>query len=126
MRLAGIPLHPVSVATRRLPLRVQDANLRAVAKIAFGDLRRLGYERPALGAFSRAAADDVTVALDDGFVAALKAGRITMKPGIERFDGPQVVFADGSTCAPDVVICATGYRPGLEQLAGQLARLITR
>lgn len=68
----------------------------------------------------------MTVALDDGFVAALKAGRITMKPGIERFDGPQVVFADGSTCAPDVVICATGYRPGLEQLAGQLARLITR
>ena len=123
MRLAGVPLHPVSVATRHLPLHVQDANLRALARIAFGDLSRLGYPRPALGAFSRAAADDVTVALDDGFVAALKAGRISMKPGIERFDGPQVIFADGSTCAPDVVICATGYRPGLERLAGHLVTL---
>jgi putative flavoprotein involved in K+ transport len=126
MRLAGVPLHPVSVATRHLPLRVQDANLRAVARIAFGDLTRLGYRCPALGAFSRAAADDVTVALDDGFVAALKAGQIGMKPGIERFDGPQVIFTDGSTCAPDVVVCATGYRPGLEQLAGHLVSLDTR
>ncbi len=126
MRLAGIPLHPVSVASRHLPLRVQDANLRAVARIAFGDLGRLGYPRPALGAFSRAAADDVTVALDDGFVAALKAGRIAMKPGIERFDGPQVIFTDGSSCAPGVVICATGYRPGLERLAGHLVSLDRR
>ncbi len=68
----------------------------------------------------------MTVALDDGFVAALKASRISMKPGIERFDGPQVIFADGSTCTPDVVICATGYRPGLERLAGHLVTLDRR
>jgi putative flavoprotein involved in K+ transport len=123
MRLAGIPMHPVSVATRYLPRRVQDADLRAVAHLAFGDLRRYGYPRPAVGAFSRIAADGVTVALDDGFVAALKSGRITMKPAVGRFDGPRVIFADGTACAPDVVICATGYRPGLEALAGHLVRL---
>ena len=78
---------------------------------------------PDAGAFTRAAADGVTVAVDDGFVRALKAGRVTMKSAIDRFDGPQVCFTDGTRCAPDAVICATGYRPGLEQLAGHLVAL---
>ena len=123
LRLGGVPLHPVSVMGRYLPLAWQDANARMVQRLAFGDLTRLGYPRSAQGAFTRAAADGVTVAVDDGFVRALKAGRITMKPAIDRFDGPQVRFTDGTSCAPDAVICATGYRPGLEQIAGHLVTL---
>ena len=123
LRLGGVPLHPVSVMGRYLPLAWQDANARVVQRLAFGDLTRLGYPQSALGAFTRAAADGVTVAVDDGFVRALKAGRITMKPAIDRFDGPQVRFTDGTSCAPDAVICATGYRPGLEQIAGHLVTL---
>jgi len=123
LRLGGVPLHPVSVMGRYLPLAWQDANARVVQRLAFGDLTRLGYPQSALGAFTRAAADGVTVAVDDGFVSALKAGRITMKPAIDRFDGPQVRFTDGTSCAPDAVICATGYRPGLEQIAGHLVTL---
>jgi hypothetical protein len=122
-RLAGIPMHPVSVAGRRLPLRLQDANLRAVARLAFGDIRGLGYPRSELGAFTRAITDEITVAVDNGFVNALKAGRVLMKPAIERFDGPKVLFSDGSTCTPDVVICATGYHPGLGPMVGHLVTL---
>jgi len=123
LRLGGVPLHPVSVLGRYLPLRWQDANARVVQRLAFGDLTRLAYPRSALGPFTRFAADGVTVAVDDGFVGALKAGRITMKPAIDRFDGLHVRFTDGTSCAPDAVICATGYRPGLEQLAGHLVTL---
>jgi cation diffusion facilitator CzcD-associated flavoprotein CzcO len=122
-RLGGVPLHPVSVLARYLPAAWQDANARAVQRLAFGDLTRLGYPRSAVGAFTRAAADGVTIAVDDGFVRALKAGRVTMKPAIDRFDGPRVYFTDGTSCAPDAVICATGYRPGLEQIAGHLVTL---
>jgi putative flavoprotein involved in K+ transport len=46
-----------------------------------------------------------------------------MKPGIDRFEGPQVRFADGTTCAPDVVICATGYRPAPRPMVGHLVAL---
>jgi len=49
-----------------------------------------------------------------------------MKPVIDRFDGQLVWFTDGTSCVPDVVICATGYRPGLEQLAGHLVTLDAR
>jgi putative flavoprotein involved in K+ transport len=123
LRLAGIPMHPVAVAGRRLPLRAQDDSLRAVQRLAFGDLARYGYPRSGLGAFTRLAADGVTVAVDDGFARALKAGRVTMKPGVHHVEGPTVYFADGSACAPDVVICATGYRPALAPLAGHLVAL---
>ena len=64
--------------------------------------------------------------MDDGFARALKAGRVVMKPGIDRFDGPRVCFTDGTSCAPNVVICATGYRPGIEALAGHLVTLDRR
>jgi cation diffusion facilitator CzcD-associated flavoprotein CzcO len=123
LRLAGIPLHPVSLAGRPLPLRVQDASVRMIQRLAFGDLRRHGYPRSELGAFTGLAARGVTVAVDDGFVRALKAGRVTVKPAVDRFQGRTVCFADGSACAPDVVICATGYRPALGPLAGHLVAL---
>jgi hypothetical protein len=122
-RLGGVPLHPVSLSARYLPLRWQDATARGAQWLAFGDLSRFGYPRSALGAFTRQTADGVTIAVDDGFARALKTGRVIMKPAIDRFDGPQVSFTDGTSCAPDAIICATGYRPGLEQMAGHLVTL---
>ena len=125
-RLGGVPLHPVSVALRHMPVRWQDVTARAVQRLAFGDLTRFSYPVPALGPFTRQRTDGVTIAVDDGFARALKAGRVVMKPGIDRFDGPRVCFTDGTSCAPDVVICATGYRPGIEALAGHLVTLDRR
>jgi cation diffusion facilitator CzcD-associated flavoprotein CzcO len=122
-RLAGIPTHPLSIAGRRTPLRSQDASLRRVQRLAFGNLASYGYPRSELGAFTRFATDGTSVAVDDGFVRALKSGRVTMKPGVDRVAGRDVCFTDGSACAPDVVICATGYRPALAPLAGHLVEL---
>ena len=123
LRLAGIPMHPVAIAGRRLPRRAQDASLRAVQRLAFGDLATYGYPRSDRGAFTRVAADGVTVAVDDGFARALKARRVTMKPAVESINGPTVYFTDGTACAPGVIICATGYRPALGPLAGHLVAL---
>ena len=38
-------------------------------------------------------------------------GRITVKPGIERLDGKNVHFPDGSDEEVDLFIWATGFRP---------------
>jgi cation diffusion facilitator CzcD-associated flavoprotein CzcO len=53
LRLGGAPLHPVSVLGRHLPLRWQDANARAVQRLAFGDLSRFGYPPPSTGSTAR-------------------------------------------------------------------------
>jgi hypothetical protein len=38
-------------------------------------------------------------------------GRITVRPGIERFEGSTVHFTDGSRSAYDTIIWATGFKP---------------
>ena len=40
----------------------------------------------------------------------LGRGDIVPKPGIERFEGRTVRFADGSAVGADVVVCCTGYK----------------
>ena len=122
-RLLGLPLHPVALTGRYLPESVQDANFRVLQRLVFGDLTSFGYPKAELGPFARVAKDNVTAAVDDGFVKALKAGRVVMKPAIDHFEGAEVVFVDGTRCRPDWVICATGYRPGLEPLVGHLVTL---
>jgi hypothetical protein len=62
-------------------------------------------------------------AIDDGFIAALKRGRTQVVAEVQRLDGPEVVLADGRRLRPDAVICATGYRRGLEPLVGHLGVL---
>ncbi|WP_310496027.1 NAD(P)-binding domain-containing protein [Sandarakinorhabdus sp.] len=43
------------------------------------------------------------------FLGRMSNGDIVIKPGIDRLDGAEVVFTDGSREAVDVVITATGY-----------------
>ena len=122
-QVLGVPLHPIAATSRYLPVKVQDVNARVLQRMLFGDLTRYGYPRATVGPFTRVAADGVTAAVDAGFVKALKAGRVAMKPGIERFEQDNVIFTDGTHEKPDVVITATGYRPGLVPHVGHLVNL---
>jgi len=58
---------------------------------------------------------------DDDFVRAMATGRCRRAPGIARFDGPQVVFDDGSSFAPDLVIFCTGFDTRIPFLDDALA-----
>lgn len=119
-RLCGVPVQRFSGLMARLPVPIVDAMLAATSRLAFGDLRRLGLRRHRLGALTRLLRDGVAPAIDDGFVEALRAHRIKLVPAVERFERACVVAIDGQRLRPDVVICATGYRPGLEALVGHL------
>ncbi|WP_431899836.1 flavin-containing monooxygenase [Nonomuraea sp. bgisy101] len=118
--IAGLPLHPVTPWLRILPERLRDAAARSVARLAFGDLSRYGLPAPALGPYARMRTTGVTVAVDQGFVGHLKAGRLEIVPEISRFEGQDVVLRDDRRVRPDLVLAATGYRPGLEPLVGHL------
>jgi putative flavoprotein involved in K+ transport len=118
--LAGVPLHPVGVALRWLPERARNATAGLCARLAFGDLSRLGLPAPPAGPYTRLRQDGVTVAIDDGFVAHLKAGRLEIVGVIESLTGTRVVLAGGRQLEPDIVLAATGFRRGLEPLVGHL------
>jgi len=58
---------------------------------------------------------------DDEFVRAIATGRCRRVPAIARFDGPCVVFVDGSRFTPDLVIFCTGFETRMPFLDPQLA-----
>ncbi|MCA8884759.1 MAG: NAD(P)/FAD-dependent oxidoreductase [Rhodobacteraceae bacterium] len=122
-RIFGYPLHGLARVFAALPNGLLDPAFRLTERIFLGDLRRLGLASHPEGGSTRLLRDGVTFAIDDGFVAALKAGRFRVVPRVERFDGARVRLADGSSRAPDIVIAATGYRTGLEPLLGHLGVL---
>jgi thioredoxin reductase len=64
---------------------------------------------------------DEPAALSDTFIRAVRAGRIRARPGLERFDGDRVVFADGSDQRADAVIGAWGFEPDLSLLPEEIA-----
>jgi cation diffusion facilitator CzcD-associated flavoprotein CzcO len=57
------------------------------------------------------------------FLTRMSNGDIAIKPGIERLDGHDVVFTDGSREAIDIIITATGYNIDFPFLAPEDARI---
>ncbi|UVK37911.1 NAD(P)/FAD-dependent oxidoreductase [Mesorhizobium sp. AR10] len=122
-RIGHIAVHRVSPLLARLPLRLADAVMAATQRLVFGDLRKFGLPAAPSGGASRLTADYTAIATDDGAVNAIKAGRIVVVPTIREFTRDGVILGNGNLIFPDVVIAATGYRTGLEQMVGKLGVL---
>ncbi len=122
-RLVGVPVHPLAVATRGLSVRYQDTATKMLSRTAFGDLRELGYPRPPSGAKTLFLERGISPATDDGFVDALRRGQAEVVAEVAAFAPTHVGLLDGRTLVPDIVVCATGYRTGLEPIVGHLGVL---
>ncbi len=106
-----------------LPTPVADAVIAATQRLVFGDLTRFGLPPAPKGGASRLGVEQIAIAVDDGAVAALKAGHISVVAPVAGFEGAGVRLSDGTVLQPDVVIAATGYRTGLETMLGDLGVL---
>jgi len=122
-RIGQIAVHRFSPITARLPLRLADMVIKALQRLVFGDLTKFGLPATPSGGASRLATDYTAIAADDGAIDAIKAGRIIVVPQLREFTRDGVVLDNGETIAPDTVIAATGYRTGLETMAGKLGVL---
>lgn len=121
----GFPMQRLSPLMELMPVRAIDWMLKDTQRLAFGDLTQHGFP-VAEGAATRIVKEGVSPAIDNGFIAAVKAGRMRIVPEVGRFRERMVVLADGTRIAPDVVIAATGYRTGLEPLLGHFDVLDSR
>jgi putative flavoprotein involved in K+ transport len=120
----GIPGQPLLVfAADRLPESVADAVFRCAQWTTFGNLKRYGIPRASMGAYAAHRLHGRSPAVDDGFVDALKRGAARMVGPVDRLIADEVVLVDGTCLRPNAVICATGYRRGLESLVGHLGVL---
>lgn len=110
------------VLVRHLPDALVDAVGVAVRKASVPDLSDLGLPIPDVGIATRVAQGSVPLQ-DVGIVAAVRAGTVRVVRAVDRFDGAEVVLADGARLTPDVVLAATGYRRSLEPVLGHLGVL---
>ena len=124
---AGIPGDVIGVAMLHLPTRFGDAFTRFGRRMDVGDLTEYGLPVPEEGVMSRLKRLGVAPAIvDKEVIEAIKDGSIEVVRGVESLDATGVTLADGERIEPDAVICATGYRRGLEPLVGHLGVLDDR
>jgi putative flavoprotein involved in K+ transport len=112
----GIPAQLLGMAIRKLPPAWVDPFTMWQRKVAIPDLAHRGLPRPPHGVRTAFISTGTTPILDVGIVAAIKSGRVEVVAAVERFDGDDVLLADGSRIQPDAVIAATGFRAGLDRL----------
>ena len=122
-RIGQIAVHRFSPILARLPSKLADAVMAATQRLVFGDLTAFGLPPTPSGGASRLASDYTAIATDDGAVDAIKDRRIIVVPTVREFTRDTVIFDNGVTIQPDIVIAATGYRTGLEAMLGKLGVL---
>ncbi len=121
----GVPLGPIVLFAEHGPSGPVNAIGRFIQWQVYGDLTPYGIPRPPQGFLTRFRAG-VNPAVDDGFVGALKSGRAAVVGEVRGLERGGAILASGQRLGTDVVICATGYRRGLEPLVGHLGVLDAR
>ncbi|WP_433889993.1 flavin-containing monooxygenase [Streptomyces sp. CA-111067] len=119
---AGWPAQASGIAVRRLPPRLVDRLAPYIERVSVPDLSEYGLARPEHGLYARVL-DGAIPVQDVGLIDAIRSRRVEPVAAVEGFDADKVRLADGSRISPEVVICATGYRRGLEPLVGHLGVL---
>jgi hypothetical protein len=123
----GLPGDVIATPLYHLPARIADRVARLARLRAIGDLTEFGLPIPDEGPFSRSARLGVAPALIDmAVIDAIKDGVIEVVMPPQSFDDGAVSLLDGTRLHPDVVVCATGYRRGLESVVGHLEVLDER
>jgi putative flavoprotein involved in K+ transport len=123
--IRGFPSQVTGMLMRHLPKRVVDVLARGVRRISIGDLRPYGLPAPERGVYTRLTEDSVVPILDIGLVDLVKARTVRVVGAVTRFEGDDVVLADGERLRPDALIAATGFDRALEDVVGHLGLLGT-
>jgi cation diffusion facilitator CzcD-associated flavoprotein CzcO len=92
----------------RLPVRVQERVTRALIDVAIGRPEHYGLPAPATRNLHRN-----RPVVNGQLLHFIHHGRVRVAPGIERFDGRDVHFTDGTARAFDTVVYATGFKATL-------------
>lgn len=99
--LFGVPT--VELFKPWIPIPVQRVLLRGALRMTLGDYRDYGLQHPDHRIFDHHPVINTTL-LDE-----LRAGTVVPHPDIERWDGDEVTFVDGTRERFDLIVAATGY-----------------
>ena len=125
-QLGPVPITLLGISLDYSPAWLADPLNRFLQRRFVGDLTQYGLPAARSGVVAQARATGVTPTIDVGLIEQLRAGRVTPVAAVDRFEGPEVVLADGTRLSPAVVVAATGYSRALEPVVGHLGVLDER
>jgi hypothetical protein len=102
------------VLALRLPLWLRQWLFHRTIRMTVGDVTRFGLPRPDHKVY------ETHPIVNSQLVYYVGHGGITPVPDVARFERNGVVFTDGRTAEPDLVILATGYLPRFEFLTPEV------
>ncbi|WP_461094855.1 flavin-containing monooxygenase [Spirosoma gilvum] len=108
----GRPAQNTAILLSKLPNWLCDLIAGFTQKLTVGDMSAYGLGKPAHSPTYDNRRGKTPV-IDIGTIDQIKAGKITVVPGIERINAKTVTFTDSQELPFDAIILATGYRPGL-------------
>ena len=85
------------------PAKVRQLLIKLMVRILVGDYRKIGLPLPEVNPLEQ------HPTLNSDLIDFVRHGKIHIRPGIERFDGREVIFTDGRREAFDRVVAATGF-----------------
>jgi pyruvate/2-oxoglutarate dehydrogenase complex dihydrolipoamide dehydrogenase (E3) component len=121
----GVPANDLAQLIKRSPAFLGPVfdQVSLAAHRRHGDLSKYGLPAPAEGVVTAWRTRGHGATIERGIVAAIKAGDVEVTGAVAGFEGAGVLLADGTRIQPDAVIAATGQRPSLEPLVGDLGVL---
>jgi cation diffusion facilitator CzcD-associated flavoprotein CzcO len=112
----GLPVQLLGFPMSLLPPRTADKVALGVMHLAFGDMSRYGINAPGYSPYQ----DQRVPLIDVGFAAAVKQGRIAIRPDVVDLTPTGAIFSNSQEEAFDLAVAATGFRSGLEDLLPML------
>lgn len=111
----GRPAQPTAILLSKLPDWVCDLLASLSQKINVGDVSPYGLGKP-VHSPTYDTRRGKTPVIDIGTLDQIKAGNITVLPGIKHINAKTVTFTDDRELPFDAIILATGYRPALASM----------
>jgi cation diffusion facilitator CzcD-associated flavoprotein CzcO len=119
--ILGVPITYLGRAGRVLPLAIADRITATLVRLVGGNLARFGLRKRADGPLAEIVQTRQIPVVDVGTLAAIREGRITVRPAIESSTHEAVRFADGRVETFHAIVLATGYETGLDAMFGEAA-----
>ena len=116
LRVLGLPTSSLGLLQAWLGPGPADRLTAPLIRALVGRPADYGLRTPPKGPNRQIVEDARIPMIDVGVLGAIRDGRVAVRPGLERFEGAEAVFADGRRQAVDAVVLATGYDCDLRPL----------
>lgn len=112
---AGVPI--ANLAQPWTPEWLQRLMIHLIIRLTFGSHQSYGLPKPKHRIFEK------HPTLNNEVPYYIQHGRIVPKPAVDRLEGHQVHFVDGTVETVDIIVCATGYHLAYPFLPPELQRI---